>query len=158
MRENTGIQDDIEILCAAAWVWIHEELGVPMETRLLVEVSGDRRRTMHKGGIYYGITEGVDWSNPGVLISLNCFRVSGGYHAEYPNIDTHPVIGDVWGHHSSVRSAVCHEVAHAFTEYHDMRGRVKYQEVQPFRDHSAEWIAVYWMLREQFVNWARDDG
>lgn len=165
MREKIESFDEIQGFAETVWDYVREKMRQNGAQQLIVEVSRDRRRSKHYGGMYLaGITESLEiWSQPGILIALDCFNEKwfpGGFeHAEYPQIADHPIIGTVKGWEKMVKAAVCHEIAHATVEYPwDAEPGLNFAplDVKPFKDHSESWIAVYADLRERFVNGGLD--
>ena len=172
MREYITSYDDIPGFAGHIWSALHQEMREKPDVALLVEVTPDRRRTMHYGGTYFGSETSISmsgakkltaWSKPGILIATNCFdkinHQDGFTHTEYPQIAENSLVGNVSGWQRMIRAAVCHEVAHALTDYHTEDTLVKHFpaiDAKPFRGHSGTWLAVYAWLRERFVNGGLD--
>lgn len=165
MREYITSYNDIEGFAAYIWGALHREMREKPGVDLLVQVTPDRRRTMHYGGMYFAaVTEQLElWMQPGILIATNCFdnkwHQDHFEHIEYPQIAAHPLVGSVAGWQRMIHAAVCHEVAHALVDYHDQDTLVKHFpaiDAKPFRGHSGTWLAVYGWLRERFVNGGLD--
>ena len=160
MREKMESFDDILPFAEGVWNHVCRKMRQNNTQQLLVEVTPDRRRTKHYGGLYVGATESLDlWAQPGILIATHCFdekhHPEGYAHVEYPQIQDNPIIGTVKGWERMVKAAVCHEIAHATTEYPwDTEPGLNFvpRDIKPFKDHSDTWIAVYGYLRERFVN------
>lgn len=161
MREKMESFDDILPFAEIVWSYVVEKMRENTAQQLRIEVSRDRRRSKHYGGMYLvGINDQMElWSQPGILVALNCFdekwHPEGFEHIEYPQIADHPIIGTTQGWEKMVKAAVCHEIAHAATEYPwDTEPGLNFAplDVKPFKDHSDSWIAVYADLRERFVN------
>lgn len=167
MREKMESFDDILPFAEIVWSYVVEKMRENNAQQLRIEVSRDRRRSKHYGGMYLvGINDQMElWSQPGILIALDCFNEKwhpeGFAHVEYPQIADHPIIGTVKGWEKMVKAAVCHEIAHAATEYpwqDELDLNFTPLDVKPFKDHSDSWIAVYADLRERFVNQCPGDA
>jgi len=62
MREYITSYDDIPGFAGHIWSALHQEMREKPDVALLVEVTPDRRRTMHYGGTYFGSETSISMS------------------------------------------------------------------------------------------------
>lgn len=144
------------------WDRVHEDYlkWETQPTELLVNITKDRRRTRHYGGLEIRLDQDAALvMQPGILIAWACFDKIHHQDAflflEYPCIQQHPAIGSIQGYERMIKAAICHEIAHALEEYHTadlLVNSFPTRDHKPFKDHSALWHTIYHTLRERFVN------